>query len=355
MHAVVYHGARDVRVEDVPEPDGALLRDEVLLAPRRCGICGTDLHEYAMGPIVIPREPHPLTGARLPQVLGHEFSADVVAVGAGVTETRVGDRVSVMPLVFCGACAYCRRGLNHLCPMMGCVGLSWKGGGLASFAVVRESNVSVLPDELTYEQGALIEPAAVAAWSVARAGVRPGDAVLVTGAGPIGCLAVLAALAAGAGRVFTAEPNPSRRSLALSLGSAAVFDPGATDVAAEVRELTGGLGADACLECAGSAAALRLCLDACRPSGTVSQTGLHTRPAEIDAFALARGEVTVTGTWCYPVQEWPRLFAQVASGRFPVERVVTGTIPLRDTVSRGFEALLDPRGAEVKILVMSGA
>src|SRR2546429_6249341 len=182
MRAVVFHGARDVRVEDVREPDGALLPDEVLLAPRWCGICGTDLHEYAMGPIVIPRDPHPLTGARLPQVLGHEFSADVVGVGAAVTETRVGDRVSVMPLVFCGVCAYCRRGLNHLCPVMGCVGLSWNGGGLASLAVVRESNVSVLPDELTYEQGALIEPAAVAAWFVARAGVRPRDAVLVPGA-----------------------------------------------------------------------------------------------------------------------------------------------------------------------------
>src|SRR5947209_13143195 len=115
MRAVVYHGARDVRVEEIPEPDGALRPEEVLLAPRWCGICGTDLHEYAAGPIVIPTDPHPLTGARLPQVLGHEFSADVVAVGAGVAAARVGDRVSVMPLVTCGACAYCRRGLDHLC------------------------------------------------------------------------------------------------------------------------------------------------------------------------------------------------------------------------------------------------
>ncbi len=121
-----------------------------------------------------------------------------------------------------------------------------------------------------------------------------------------------------------------------------------------MRELTGGLGADACLECAGSAAALGLCIAACRPAGTVAQTGLHTRPAEIDAFLLARNEVTVAGTWCYPVQEWPRLFAQVASGRFPVERVVTSTIAMPDTVSRGFEALLDPQGAEVKVLVGAG-
>jgi len=351
MRAIVFHGARDVRVEEVPEPDGALRPDEVLIAPRCCGICGTDLHEYAAGPIVIPSEPHPLTGARLPQILGHELAADVVAVGGEVTVTRVGDRVSVMPLLTCGRCHFCRRGLRHLCVAMGCVGLSWAWGGMAPLAVVREQNVAVLPDRLTYEQGALIEPAAVAAWSAARAGVRAGDAVMVTGAGPIGCLAVLAALAAGAGQVFAAEPNPHRRALALSLGCAAVFDPTATDVAAEVRERTGGVGADVCLECAGTGAALRACLDACRPDGTVSQTGLHTRPAEIDAFELAHREVTLTGTWCYPVQEWPRMFAQVASGRFPVERIVTGEVAIADAVHAGFDALLDPAGTQVKILV----
>jgi (R,R)-butanediol dehydrogenase / meso-butanediol dehydrogenase / diacetyl reductase len=354
MRAVVYHGARDVRVEEVAEPEGALGPDEVLIAPRCCGICGTDLHEYVSGPIVIPSEPHPLTGARLPQVLGHELAADVVDVGDAVTGVRAGDRVSILPLVFCGRCDPCRRGLNHLCVRMGCVGLSWRWGGLAPLAVVREHNVAVLPDELSYEQGALIEPAAVAAWSVVRAGVRPRDSVVVTGAGPIGCLAILAALAAGAGEVFAVEPNAARRVLARSLGCREAFDPAVTDVVAEVRERTAGRGSDVCLECAGSAEALRTCLAACRPAGTVSQTGLHTRPAEIDAFGLALREVTLTGTWCYPVQEWPRLMAQVASGRFPVERIVTGEIGIEDTVAAGFDALLDPTGTQVKVLVRPG-
>jgi (R,R)-butanediol dehydrogenase/meso-butanediol dehydrogenase/diacetyl reductase len=286
--------------------------------------------------------------------MGHELAGDVVAVGAGVTSVRAGDRVSVMPLLSCGRCHHCRRGLNHLCSVMGCVGLSWRSGGLAELAVVREDNVSVLPDELSYEQGALIEPAAVAAWSAARGGVRPGDTVLVTGAGPIGCLAILAALAAGAGVVVTAEPNTSRRERACLLGSAEALDPVATDVASVLRARTGGVGADVCLECSGTAAALNLCLAAVRAGGTVSQTGLHTRPADIDAFALAQREVTLTGTWCYPVQEWPRLIAQVASGRFPVERVVTGSIGIMDAVRGGFDALLDPAGRDVKILVQPG-
>ena len=102
MKAAVYYGARDVRVDEVQAPEGLQGPHDVLLETKWCGICGTDLHEYAAGPIVIPAESHPLTGARLPQILGHEFSADVLAIGPQVTNVRVGDRVSVMPLLYCG-------------------------------------------------------------------------------------------------------------------------------------------------------------------------------------------------------------------------------------------------------------
>src|SRR5438309_2364510 len=351
MKAAVYHGARDVRVEEAQAPDGPQGPHDVLLETKWCGICGTDLHEYAAGPIVIPAESHPLTGARLPQILGHEFSADVLAVGPQVTNVRVGDRVSVMPLLYCGECYYCRRGQNHLCTRMACVGLSWAWGGLGRLAVVRDYNVAPLPDELSYEQGALVEPAAVAAWGVEGGGVRPGHVVLVAGGGPIGCLAVLAAFSAGAARVFVSEPNPRRRTLCGALGASEVFDPTSADLASEIQERTEGLGADVCLECAGNQGALNACLEACRPQGTVVQTGLHVRPAEIDPFILARKEVALVGTWCYPVQGWPRLFSQVASGRFPIEKVVTRKIPLNEIVPQGFQALLDPAGADIKVLV----
>src|ERR1700730_6274630 len=201
MRAVRFHAARDIRVEDVPEPD-TLQAAELLVRPRVCGICGTDLHEYVAGPIVTPSEPHPLTGASNPQILGHEFAADVIEVGAAVRAARPGDRVAIMPLIYCGRCYYCQRGLNHLCRTMACTGLSSAWGGLGQLAVVSEYQVAVLPDELSYQQGALIEPAAVADYGVQRGGVRPGASVLVAGAGPIGALAVLAARAAGAAAVY---------------------------------------------------------------------------------------------------------------------------------------------------------
>src|SRR4051794_17429180 len=221
MRAVRFHDRRDIRVDDVAEPVEPV-GHEVLLRPRTCGICGTDLHEYVAGPIVTPTTPHPLTGAQNPQILGHEFSADVLDVGPDVRTVKAGDRVAIMPLAYCGQCFYCLRGLNHLCERMGCVGLSWAWGGMGELATVLEYQVAVIPDGLTYEQGALIEPAAVAVYGVERGRVRPGDHVLVTGGGPIGALAVLAARAAGAASVYLSEPNPERRAHAQKLRPAAI-------------------------------------------------------------------------------------------------------------------------------------
>src|SRR5579884_2363211 len=250
MRALRFHGAHDLRLEDVPEPS-APGADEVVVRPANCGICGTDLHEYTAGPIVTPVEPHPLTGAQNPQILGHEFAGEVVAVGGQVTRVREGDRVAIMPLAYCGRCSYCRRGLQHLCATMGCVGLSHAWGGMAELAKVAEYQIVRLPDGVSYEQGALIEPAAVAAYGVERAGVAPGDRVLVTGAGPIGALAALCARAAGASAVYISEPNPARRRRAAALGAATVLDPAAVDLPEVLREETGGLGVDVAIECSG--------------------------------------------------------------------------------------------------------
>jgi (R,R)-butanediol dehydrogenase/meso-butanediol dehydrogenase/diacetyl reductase len=351
MQAARYYGARDIRVESVAEPDGRLGPTQILIRPRWCGICGTDLHEYIAGPIVTSVEPHPLSGARLPQILGHELAADVEAVGSEVEDLRPGDRVSIMPLAFCGVCDFCRRGLNHLCTRMACVGLSWDWGGLAELAVVESYQAWRLPDALSYEQGALIEPAAVAVHGAQRAGVVAGDRVLVTGAGPIGALTVLAVLAAGAGEVYLSEPNQRRAKRAEVLGATAVLDPTTTDVHADVLERTDGLGADVAIECVGNQAALQTCLSATRTGGTVAQVGLHVTAAEFDAMALAERELSLVGSWCYSVHEWPRIMRQVAAGRFPVERVVSRQIPLEKTVPEGFDELLDPDGDQIKVLV----
>jgi len=355
MRAVRFHAARRITVDEVAEPDPERLRpDELLVRPRVCGICGTDLHEYVAGPIVTPVEPHPLTGASNPQILGHEFAADVVEVGAAVRSARPGDRVAIMPLIYCGRCYYCLRGLNHLCTTMACTGLSAPWGGLAELAVVADHQVAVLPAELSYEQGALIEPAAVADYGVQRGRVRPGDSVLIAGAGPIGALAVLAARAAGAGAVYLSEPNRTRARSAAALGATEILDPASSSVPGELRERTHGIGVDVAIECAGNARALADCIASTRRAGTVVQTGLHVGAAELEPMTWSLNDLTIEGTWCYRVYDWQRIGALVQTGAFPVEKVITTRIPLQATVPDGFDVLIDPDGAAIKILVDIG-
>jgi len=176
--------------------------------------------------------------------------------------------------------------------------------------------------------------------------------VLITGCGPIGALASLYAFANGV-RVIVAEPNPNRAAFARSLDVGDVLDPTDGDPVERIRDMTDGLGADACVECSGNERALNTCIDATRSAGTVVQTGLHTKPAAIDPMQVALKDLTISGTWCYPIYDWPRILGLVASGRCPVERVVTSQIDADDVVPGAFEPLLDPQGHEMKVMVQA--
>lgn len=350
MRAARYYGKHDIRIEEVAEPT---LRgdDEVLVEVAMCGICGTDLHEYTVGPIVTPTTPHPLTGVTLPQTLGHEFSGRVVEAGSAVRDVAVRDRVSIMPAIVCGRCYYCRRGQGHLCRRFACTGLSAETGGLARYAVLKEYQVSKVPEALSDAAAAVVEPATVAAYGVDRGGVMGGDVVMITGAGPVGALASLYANAVGAGLVIVAEPNEHRAAIARGLGVGPVLDPTAEGFDAEIAELTDGLGVDVAVECSGSGPGLAACIANVRVAGTVVQTGLHTKPASLDAMALSEKDLSLIGTWCYRITDWPRIIRLAASGKYPIEKVVTAQIPLEQVVAKGFDVLVNPTGDQLKILV----
>ena len=353
MKSVRYYTKKDIRVEDVPAPAGPLGDDMVLIEPLVCGICGTDLHEYIAGPIVTPSDPHVYSGAILPQILGHEFSARVLEVGRNVRHVQPGARVSIQPLISPRDDYYGRRGLYHLSEKMAYVGLSWDWGGMGERAVVNGYNVFPVPDSVSDVQAAMIEPAAVALYGVDRGGVEAGSSVLVSGVGPIGALVLLATRAAGATKIFVSELNPNRRALAQKLvPDAIVFDPRETDTESLFRQNTeDGVGVDVALECVGAEASLNLCAKAVRRQGKVVQVGLHVKPAAIDAMLWALKDITVEATWCYPVTIWPRIAQMIGAGIFPVEKIVTAEIAPDDVVAKGFEALLDPNAQHMKILV----
>jgi (R,R)-butanediol dehydrogenase / meso-butanediol dehydrogenase / diacetyl reductase len=350
MRAARFYGQHDIRIEEVAVPE-IHHADEVLVEVLWCGICGTDLHEYMVGPIVTPVTPHRLTGAMLPQTLGHEFSARVVEVGKSVTELKVGDRVAIMPAIVCQRCPWCRQGLGHLCTSFACTGLSAETGGLSQYAVLKEYQLAVLPDAVSDLEGAVVEPASVAAYGVDRAGVRGGDVVLVTGAGPIGILSAMYASAIGASTVIISEPNPKRAELARKMDIGHVIDPTAGGLDELVAQLTNGLGIDVGVECSGNSAGLAACISTARPRGTVVQTGLHTKPATLDAMMLSERDITLVGSWCYLITDWPRIIRLIASGKYPVSKAVTAQLDLADVVTKGFDVLVDPMGDQLKVLV----
>jgi (R,R)-butanediol dehydrogenase/meso-butanediol dehydrogenase/diacetyl reductase len=270
-----------------------------------------------------------------------------------VTNVKPGDRVSIQPLISPRNDYFGRRGLYHLSPQMACVGLSWGWGGMGELAIVNDYNVVKVPDSVTDVQAAMIEPAAVAIYGTDRGGVTSGSTVLVSGAGPIGALTLLAAKAAGAATIIVSEPNPNRLRKAKELVPEIIaVDPTSDDLEAIIRDNTDeGIGVDVALECVGLEASLNACAKAVRSQGKVVQTGLHMKPASVDAMLWAMKDITVEATWCYPVQIWPRVIRMVEAGILPLEKVVTANISAEDVVDKGFEALLDKAGKHLKILV----
>ncbi|MBM3092427.1 alcohol dehydrogenase catalytic domain-containing protein [Ensifer sp. T173] len=352
MKAARLYDKHDVRVERIPEPT-EIVHGQVLVGPTFCGICGTDLHEYESGPIFTPKTPNVYSGAVLPQILGHEFAAKVVAVGEGVESVKPGDRVSIQPQIGPRYDYYGRQNLSFLGPKASVVGLSWPWGGMAERAIVNEYNAIKMPDYITDQQGALIEPAAVAVHAIDRSGIGPGGSILITGAGPIGALMVLAARAAGASRIFVSEPNVNRRKRLSKISSDAILlDPTAAGFMGEIKANTEeGVGVDAAVECAGNPRALQSCIAAVRAQGIVVQVGLMGVKAEIDPFDLTMRDITLRGSLNYPLTIWPRVFEMMKSGLFPAERIVDDEISLEEVVERGFKPLLDPAGGKMKILV----
>ncbi|MFB4268357.1 2,3-butanediol dehydrogenase [Nonomuraea sp. GTA35] len=341
MRAALWYGAGDVRVEDVPvTPPGP---GEVAIEVAYCGICGSDLHEYADGPHAVPvGKAHPESGVAAPLILGHEFCGTVTEIGSGVTGLLPGDRVAVEPHYRCGRCPRCLAGQYNICRHFGFAGLMGHGG-LAEHATVPAYMLHRLPESVSLEQAAVFEPAAVALHAVRRAGIRPGESVAVLGLGPIGLLVTQFAARYGAGLVVAADRSAARRGMALRLGAA--------ETGADLADLAGGEGVDVSFEAVGSDDTLRACLAATRRGGRVMFLGL-TGTVSVDAFALVNNEQTIMTSVGYR-DVYPELIRMVAEEGVDLAGIVTSTISLEHVVRDGFEAL--SRGQEqVKVLVRPG-
>jgi len=346
MKAARWHAAKDIRVEQAEIP--AAGKKQVKIEVQFTGICGSDLHEYTHGPMLIPVDkPYPLNGHQGVTTLGHEFSGIVSEIGEGVTNVKPGDRVVVEPLFKNPDSPFIANGEYNLSEPLGFVGLT-SNGGFAKYTVVEDYMVHKIPDTMSFEQGALVEPAAVAVYAVLQSGLRLGDSCVIFGAGPIGLLCVQAAIAAGSPNVIVVDVADKRLEKATEVGATHVINGKSEDIPAQVKKLTNG-GADVFLDAAGVQATYDNGLKSLRNGGTAVLVALFGKPVTHDAFDQVVREITVKGIIAYR-NIFPQVINLIDSGRMPVEKLVTQKIKLDNIVADGFEALVS-NPSQVKILV----
>jgi L-iditol 2-dehydrogenase len=326
MRVSVLRGAGDLAVEERPDPTPA--PHEVLVRVVSVGVCGSDVHYFEHGRIGSHVVDSPL-------VLGHEASGEVVGVGSSVTRLSVGQRVSIEPGVPDFSCGQCLAGRYNLCEDMRFFATPPIDGAFAELVTVHEQFAHPVPDTLSDDAAALLEPLSVGLWACRRGAVGAGSRVLVTGAGPVGLVAAQSALALGAASVIVTDVNEHRLTMAEELGATGAVDVSSTPVSES------GLEVDVLLECSGHPAATADALRVVAPAGHVVLVGMGADEMSLPVSRIQERELTLTGTFRY-AHTWPTAIALAASGRVQLDRLVTGHYGLEQVRDALTVARTDP-------------
>jgi L-iditol 2-dehydrogenase len=325
MRTSVLTGQRALSIEDRPVP--TFEPDEVLVEVAAVGVCGSDVHYFRHGRIGDFIVEGPL-------VLGHELSGRIVAVGDRVSSSRVGERVAVEPQKPCHRCRECLAGRYNLCPFMEFYATPPIDGAFTRYVAIQAEFAHPVPDSMSDEAAALLEPLSVAITTMRKANIRPGSSVLIAGAGPIGIICTQTARAFGASEIIVSDLVPERRERALKYGATRVIDPVETDVA------TAGLDVEAFIDASGSPRAVFSGIKAVRPAGRVVLVGLGNPEMNLPIEHIQNLEITVTGIFRY-TDTWPAGIHLVSTGQIDLDSLVTGRFDL-DHVEDALESDLDP-------------
>ena len=314
--AAVLYAPHDVRIEERPVPKPG--PKEVLIEIKAVGVCGSDVHYYEHGRIgsyVV----------RQPLILGHEASGIIVDVGEGVNKGRVGERVAIEPGIPDGVCEQCRSGRYNLCPNVRFFGTPPIDGAFTNYVTIPESFAYKLPDQMSDEEGALIEPLSVGLWACRKAMLRGADHVLITGAGPVGVLALKVALALGATQITMTDVSPQRLEMGRKLGATRTVN------VAETPLTNVGVEADVLIECSGNQKALMDGIRSLRPAGKAVAVGMSPgEEVSVPMSFLQNREITLTGTFRY-ANTYADAIALVATGRIDLKPIITGHYTLEET------------------------
>jgi L-iditol 2-dehydrogenase len=311
MRASVMTGVGTLTIEDRPVPTPAA--HQVLVEVAAVGVCGSDVHYYRHGRIgdfVVDA----------PMILGHELSGRIAAVGADVDPARVGERVAVEPQHPCRRCTQCKAGRYNLCPAMEFYATPPIDGAFCRYVLIDDDMAHAVPDSVSDEAAALLEPLSVAITTMRKAHVSPGTSILIAGAGPIGVICAQAARAFGASRIVVTDLLESRRAKALAFGATEVLDPVAVDVAT-IEPV------DAFVDATGVPAAVTSGIKAVGPAGYVVLVGMGAGDFALPISHIQNLELNVTGVFRY-TDTWPAAIHMVASGAVDLDGMVTGRYDL---------------------------
>jgi len=344
MKAALLKAIREITLEEIPVPE--ISDDDVLVEVKFCGICGTDISSYRAPGFFQPGT-----------YIGHEFSGVLAKVGKNVKGWKVGERVVANPNYTCGECDACKHGFPNLCERMpaegigAVVGLKY-AGAFAKYVRVPlpERRLYRLPDEVSFEEGALVEPLAVSLHAVKTSTFKVGDYTMVLGLGGIGLGVVAFLKSGGAGLIIATEVNEKRAALAKKLGADYVINPQkVSNLKEEVVKLTSGKGINQLFVCCAEPQVLQSATDFLKRRGQIIMIGLITQEVPINIVDYNMGEFSLQGILVYS-DEFPIVLDLLKKGALPAKQMAT-TIKLSEIVDKGFNKLLDPNCDEVKVLV----
>lgn len=329
MRAAILEDRGKFVIREVSKP--VLDKDEVLIKVQYCGICGSNLHIYVEG---------------IGIGLGHEFSGDIVELGSEVDGWKIGDRVAVNPRVPCRECYWCRRGEIELCEKL-FLRATRHQGAFSTYTKAKQNQLYKLPDRLTYEEGAIVEPTACALHVIRISKIKMGDVVTVLGLGPIGQLVARLAKMSGAKAVYATEISPSRMELAGDVVDL-VINPKAADPVDRILELTGGMGPDIVFECAGNTETTKESIALARRGGTVVIPGMCFEPVETSFIDVVLKGLTLRGSLAWSVGEFAMAFDLIKKGRINVKPLFTDIFPLEE-INKAFEKALKGEGGKILV------
>lgn len=336
MKGAIFEGKHKISIKnDLPKPE--IDQDEVLIKVKKVGICGTDVGSYETG------------GPNFPgKIFGHEFSGEIVEIGQKVKKLKIGNRVTVNPQIPCNECYYCIHHQENMCKLQNYALGTTEDGSMRGFINVKADRVHLLPENVSFEGGAIVEPLSIGLQGIQASSFMVGDTAAVIGAGSIGLFVIQVLRVSGANKIYVLEPVESKRKKAVELGADKAFEPKEWN---KIVRLTDKIGPDHIYDCVGLSTTVSISLSLIKKGGCITVIGMHDNSYEINnARLITINSITIRGTYGYTQDVYKTALSLLEQGKIKYEPIITNQIKI-DDIPQMLEKLATPPHDELKVLV----